>query len=141
MSYREAPTYEISFLYRKILVPIDGSENSYRALDLAIDLARHYGSKVTVLYVKPREYKPSEDPLEKAKKRVEGRGIQAVFKEREIDPLKESTVKAILDEISEGEYDMVIVGARGRTLSSELTIGSKALAIAINSPVTVVIVR
>ena len=38
-------------------------------------------------------------------------------------------------------HDMIVVGARGRTLSSELSIGSKALAIAINSPVTVVIVR
>ncbi len=141
MSYREAPTYEISFLYRKILVPVDGSEHSLRALDFAVDLARHYGSKITVLYVRPKGYQPEKNPLEKAKTRVEGKGVSVEFKEVEADPWVESTAKAILDELSAGEYDMIVVGARGRTLSSELSIGSKALAIAINSPVTVVIVR
>ncbi len=141
MSYPEAPTYEISFLYRKILVPVDGSEASLRALDLAIDFSRHYGSKITVLYVKPKGYKPDFNPLEKARRRIEQKGVSAEFKEKEVDPAVESTAKGILDELAEGGYDMIILGARGRTVSSELLIGSKALAIAINAPVTVVIVR
>ncbi len=141
VAYREAPTYEISFLYRKILVPVDGSESSLRALDLAIDLARHYGSKITVLYVKTKGYKPSFNPLERAKNRIEEKGLSAEYKEKEVDPAIESTAKGILDELAEGGYDMIVLGARGRTISSELTIGSKALTIAINAPVTVVIVR
>ncbi len=141
MSYREAPTYEISFMFRKILVPVDGSENSLKALDLAIDLAKHYGSTVTVLHVKPKGVQLNIDPLEKAKKRIEKVGIEASFKTLEYEMDKNSTAGTILNEIIEGNYDLVVMGARGLTLSSEISIGSKALAVASSSPVTVIIVR
>ena len=54
---------------------------------------------------------------------------------------KNSTAGTILNEIIEGNYDLVVMGARGLTLSSEISIGSKALAVASSSPVTVIIVR
>ncbi|ABN69355.1 UspA domain protein [Staphylothermus marinus F1] len=141
MAYKEAPTYEISFMFRRILVPIDGSENSLKALDLAADLAKHYGSHVTVIFAKPKGYNADFKPLEKARKRIENKGIDAEFKELEFDPAENSTAGKILEEIVNGNYDLVVMGARGRTLSSEITIGSKALSIASNSPVTVIIVR
>ncbi len=141
MAYKEAPTYEISFMFRKIIVPVDGSENSLKALDLAVDLAKHYGSHITVVFVKPKNYKLDFDPIEKAKKRIEGRGVDVEFKTLEFDPAENSTAGTLLEEISDGNYDLVVMGARGRTLSSELTIGSKAISIASNSPVTVIIVR
>ncbi|NPA99399.1 MAG: universal stress protein [Crenarchaeota archaeon] len=141
MSYREAPTYEISFMFRKILVPVDGSENSLKALDLAIDLAKHYGSKITVIHVKPTGFNPEQDPIEKAKNRAKGRGVEIAYKTKEFDPAESSTSQAILEEITNGNYDLVVMGARGRTLSGEIYLGSKALSVAINSPVTVIIVR
>ncbi|MET1159601.1 MAG: universal stress protein [Thermoprotei archaeon] len=141
MSYREAPTYEISFMFRRILVPIDGSENSLKALDLAIDLAKHYGSTVTAVHIKPKGVEYKANPLDKAKKRVEKSGVTIEFKELEYDPESSSIASAILAEIIDGNYDLVIIGARGLTLSSELNIGSVALAIASSSPVTVIIVR
>lgn len=141
MGYREAPTYEISFMFRKILVPVDGSENSLKALDLAIDLARHYGSSITVLHVKPKGVELTSDPLEKAKNRINKLGVEASFKKLEYEMDKNSTAGMILNEILEGNYDLVVMGARGLTLTSEINIGSKALAVASNSPVTVIIVR
>ncbi len=141
MRYREAPTYEISFMFRRILVPIDGSENSLKALDLAIDLAKHYGSSIVVVHAKPKNMESRVDPLEKARKRVEKSGAEVSFKILEYDVNESSTVNAILNEIVEGNYDLVVMGARGLTLSTEISIGSKALAIASNSPVTVIIVR
>ena len=38
-------------LIRNILVAVDGSENSYRAMDFALDLAEKYSAAVTVLNV------------------------------------------------------------------------------------------
>lgn len=141
MSYHEAPTYEISFMFRKILVPVDGSENSLKALDLAVDLAKHYGSKISVLFAKPKGYQVNFDPIAKAKKRAEKRGIEIEYKSIEFDPADNSTAGAILEEIMNGNYDLVVMGARGRTLTGEINIGSKALAVVSNSPVTVIIVR
>ncbi|GAT17827.1 universal stress protein [Secundilactobacillus silagei] len=38
-------------MFEKILVPVDGSENAYRALDAAVDIAKHYDSKITVVAI------------------------------------------------------------------------------------------
>ncbi|MEM0380945.1 MAG: universal stress protein [Desulfurococcaceae archaeon] len=141
LSYREAPTYEISFMYRKILVPIDGSENSLKALDIAIDLAKHYGSRITVVYAKPKDSIESRDLFDKVKKRVEKRGVDIAFKIIEYDSNTSSVANSILNELIEGGYDLVIMGARGLTLTSELNIGSTALSLVINSPVTIMVVR
>jgi len=141
VSCREAPTYEISFMFRRILVPVDGSANSLKALDLALDLAKHYGSTITVVFAKPRGYDVGYDPLEKARERVVKAGINASFKTIEYDPVKESEASAIISEIVSGSYDLVVMGARGLTLSSEINLGSKALAVVSNAPVTVIVVR
>ena len=38
-------------MFSRILVPIDGSDNSYRALDAALLLSEKLGAKVTTIYV------------------------------------------------------------------------------------------
>ncbi len=139
--YVREPSYEISFMYRRILVPVDGSENSLRALDLALDLSKRFGSKVVVLNAKPRGLAISDEAIEKARRRAEGRGVSVEYRVREIDPVNESPSSCILSEIISGGYDMVIMGARGRSLIIEPNIGSTALEIVASSPITVVIVR
>ena len=53
---------------KKILVPLDGSANSFRGLDVAIHMARQSQGTITGLYVmgivKPRTSEPIT-PLEK----------------------------------------------------------------------------
>ncbi|MGH9973711.1 MAG: universal stress protein, partial [Nitrososphaeraceae archaeon] len=38
-------------MFSKILVPVDGSDNSYRALDTALFLSEKLGSNITVIHV------------------------------------------------------------------------------------------
>ncbi|MDG6904584.1 MAG: universal stress protein [Nitrososphaerota archaeon] len=38
-------------MFKKILVPIDGSPNSYRGFEQAVDLAKKYGAAVKLLHV------------------------------------------------------------------------------------------
>lgn len=38
-------------LYSKILVPVDGSNNSLRALSHAVALARSFAAEISILYV------------------------------------------------------------------------------------------
>ena len=141
MTYPLEPSYELGFRFRKILVPIDGSESSLKALDLAVDLAKRYGSKITVIHVKTPGSKLSKDILDKARKRVENKGLPVSFKEVEVDYNTSSISKEILDEIIDGGYDLVVLGARGMTVSEELNIGSVATSVVLNAPTTVIVVR
>ncbi len=141
MTYPLEPSYELGFRFRKILVPIDGSESSLKALDLAVDLAKRYGSKITVIHVKTPSSKLSKNILDKARRRVENKGLPVSFKEVEVDYNTSSISKEILDEIIDGGYDLVVLGARGMTVSEELNIGSVATSVVLNAPTTVIVVR
>lgn len=137
----EAPSYTVSFYYRRVLVAVDGSELSMKALMLAADFAMRYGSKVTVAYVKPRGSEPLGDPIAKAKERLKSMPVAVSYKYLEYDPESESPASALVKEVIEGGYDLVIIGARGRTALSELSIGSVALSVVVNAPASVLVVR
>ncbi|MCC6041041.1 MAG: universal stress protein [Desulfurococcaceae archaeon] len=141
--YAEAPTYTVSFYFRKILVPIDGSESAYRALEVAADLARHYGSRVIVIYVKPKGavLQRDQDPIVKAKERLRSAPLNLTYKYLEYDPTVESPSSVLVKEISSEGYDLVVIGARGKTLLSDLNIGSTALSLVVNSATSLFIVR
>ncbi|MCE4614449.1 MAG: universal stress protein [Desulfurococcales archaeon] len=135
------PTYEVSYLFRKILVPIDGSENSLRALDIAVDFAVRYGSHIVVYYATYRGQDDSHAVLGKAKKRIGDLDIRVTFKHEELDPREKATATAMVEEATNGGYDLVIIGARGRSVSEDVTIGSKALSLIANSVVSVFVIR
>ncbi len=140
MSYVPEPTYRVSFLFRKILVPIDGSENSLRALDVAVDFAQRYGSKLTVLYVVEQGVDVSSI-RSMVEKRLAGKHINYEFKARQFSPTTSSVANEIIQEVVEGGYDLVVMGARGNTVNEELMIGSTALSILVNAPASVMVVR
>jgi len=48
----------MAFPYRKILCPIDFDENSMRALDKAIEIARHFGAAVLLVHALPLVSRP-----------------------------------------------------------------------------------
>jgi nucleotide-binding universal stress UspA family protein len=121
-------------------VPIDGSETSFRALDIALDFAQRYGSKITALYVHSRNDDPSK--VEEAiKKHIEKKGVKVEIKTRSYEPSISSVANEIISEIIEGGYDLVILGARGNTANEDLIIGSVALSVVVNSAVSVMLVR
>ncbi|MBI2184912.1 MAG: universal stress protein, partial [Thaumarchaeota archaeon] len=51
-------------MFTKILVAIDGSPNAFRALDYAVDLAKKYGSSITLVHVVERPVYPYVYPPE-----------------------------------------------------------------------------
>ena len=132
------PTYIISFWLRKILVPIDGSENSLRALELAIDFAMRYGSQISIIHV--CEECNENEIRSLIEKRVNGR-INYDLKFLKYSNKESSVTNEILKFLSENTYDAVILGARGLSITSDINIGSVALSVAVNAPTTVIIVR
>lgn len=140
MAYYREPTYSISFMFRRILVPIDGSAGSLKALDVSVDFAKRYGSKLTALIVNDKNINV-EEISEEVMNRARKAGIELSIKVKEIRNYGESVVSKILEEVSEGGYDFVIIGARGRTISEQIIIGSTALSVIINSPISCMVIR
>lgn len=136
----EAPTYSISFYYRKIAVLYDGSEASLRALDLALDISKHYGSKIVLIHAIPKG-EVAGDVFEKAKARVKKTSIDVSYKLVDYDKDSSNAPTAIIKELLEGGYDAVFVGARGKSISPDINLGSVALSVIVNVPLSVFLVR
>jgi hypothetical protein len=58
---KRSTNLEMTEMIKKILAAIDGSEHAWKALDLAKDLAKLHGARLTVLHVVP--YEPMADAL------------------------------------------------------------------------------
>ncbi|MEM4684619.1 MAG: universal stress protein [Sulfolobales archaeon] len=140
MTYYREPTYMISFMFRRILVPIDGSAGSLKALDVSLDFAKRYGSKITALVVNDKNINV-EEVSEEVRSRARKAGVEISIKVKELRNSNESVVSKILEEVFEGSYDLITIGARGRTISEQIIIGSTALSVIINSPISCMVIR
>lgn len=121
---------------KKILVPLDGSKNSLRGLDMAIHLARQSQGTITALSVKtvPGVYalhplgfldfnsmKEVKKILADAKLRAAKKGVLLTGKAIAGDPGYDI---ARFANNSKNKIDLVVIGARGRGSAKELFLGS-----------------
>ena len=121
---------------KKILVPLDGSKNSIRGLDMAIHIARQSQGTITALAVKsvPGIYAihplgfldfnsmtEVKKILQDAKLRAAKKGIQLTSKALAGDPGYDI---ARFANNSKNKIDLVVIGARGRGSAKELFLGS-----------------
>ena len=121
---------------KKILVPLDGSKNSIRGLDMAIHLARQSQGVIVALSVKsvPGIYaihplgfldfntsKEMKKTLDDAKLRAAKKGIKLISKSLSGDPGYDS---ARFVNNKRNGIDLVVIGARGRSSAKELFLGS-----------------
>jgi nucleotide-binding universal stress UspA family protein len=135
---------------RKILVPIDGSKNSFRGLETAIYLARQCGARLTGLFVIPiypqsfmpitydKKYltKAAKEFMDNAKKHSAQNGIDFVGK---TIMGKESSV--IIDFAAKNKFDIIVIGARGLGSVKEAFLGSVSHAVVHKSKIPVLIVK
>lgn len=141
-------------LYRKIVVGYDGSENSERALERAIELASESGAKVRIVtvsdnasFILAQDAEIYSKLLEEANERAKHIQLSALAKlensgvrvEGEI--LEGSPVNAILSSASEFKADLIVVGRRGVRGLKRFLIGSVSSAIVSNSKCDVLVVK
>jgi nucleotide-binding universal stress UspA family protein len=129
----------------KMLLAYDGSDHSRVALEEAIRVAREAVTRVTILAVVTEAEAPSrfatgprphaQDDVVAAHARFAEVGIDAKMKVAEGDPATE-----ILREASEGDYDLVVTGSRGRGPVRRLVLGSVSHEVAELAPCTVLVV-
>jgi len=121
---------------KKILVPLDGSKNSLRGLDMAIHLARQSQGTITALAVKsvPGIYAlhplgfldfntmtEVKKLLDNAKVMAAKKGIQLTGKAISGDPGYDI---ARFANNSKNRIDLVVIGARGLGSAKEFFLGS-----------------
>jgi nucleotide-binding universal stress UspA family protein len=119
---------------RRILVGVDDSEPSQRALDRAADLAG-YGSTLTVVSVARDGDGYAAGPLEKAREQLLRRHVSATYLQPVGDPAAE-----LVDAARELEADLVVLGRRSRSLRRRV-LGSVSDAVVRRAPCDVLVVR
>ncbi|MBF4521399.1 MULTISPECIES: universal stress protein [Acinetobacter] len=143
--------------YQNILVPVDGSETSFAAVAKAAELAKAFGSKITVVQVLTldpyiaAEYITANQTndlierarasivktLEEAKQKFTEQGVEAETK------LLEGQVIAreISNAAKELNADLIVIGSHGRTGLKKLFLGSVAQSILSEGTTPVLVVR
>ena len=138
-------------MYEKILVPVDGSEHSKRALKEAIKLAKMTGGNITLLNVNPNgssiaslHRQPNCEMVQNKEKGVlvEGQKIaetEGILVETLL--LEGQIVHEILKTAKEGHYDLIVVGARGLSKLEEIMLGSVSHGVTETATCPVIVTR
>lgn len=136
---------------QKILVPLDGSQNSVRGLKCAMDIAQPLGATVTGLYVihvparaairitpqqRKKEISFAESIIGDAVKMAEK--YQTSFKPRTETG---NPAEAITRIAKTGNYDLVVIGSRGRGTGKEMFLGSVSNHVLHKANVPVMVVK
>jgi len=144
----------INFMFTKILVPVDGSDNSYRALDAALFFSDKLGSKVAAVHVMediPVLHIQSEKLLRELLEDYKNREQLILTKSSEIARKKGLAIDTILlrgnpssiilDFCEKEKYDVIVLGSRGLGKFKELILGSVSNKIVHHSRSPVVLIR
>lgn len=123
--------------FRKILVPLDGSEHSRRALRYALGLAQAQNAHVALLHCldripmliggEPRKelekelVREAEKLLAPFAKKVREIGVEPALIIKEGHP-----GEVIVQEAKSGDYDLIVMGSRGLSALQGLLMGSDA---------------
>lgn len=117
-----------------ILVPLDGSSNSFRGLDMAIHMARENHATITGLYVlgitKPR----TNDPITPVEK-ILLKHAQKIMKKAKMNAAKKGILffervtygdekKRIVEIAEKKNFDLIVIGSRGMGSVKEIFLGS-----------------
>ena len=141
-------------MFTKILVPVDGSDNSYKALEAALVLSEKLGSNISVVNVMeqvPITHIESEKLLGELLEAYKKENQEILSKCSDIAHQKGITIKTvllqgnpapvILDYSKKENFDLVIMGSRGMGKFKELIIGSVSSKIVHHSPCAIMIIR
>jgi len=142
--------------FKKVLVAVDGSENSRTAARTAVSLSKPCDAELIVLHVISRPTYPivgdegiantdyyaaarkeSKEWIDSAVSLAKSNGVRAVGQVLQSG----SIVKAILDYAAENSVDLIVVGTRGLSDFKRLLIGSVSSGVVNHAQCSVLVVR
>jgi nucleotide-binding universal stress UspA family protein len=129
----------MTFPCRKILCPIDFDENSSKALDKAIEIARYFDAAVFLIHAVPLVAQFGEVPLPVDLYQDQQRAALASLNEiagRKLNGIQYKTavyvgdvVGSILKAIDQIQPDLLVLATHGRTGLAHFVLGSVAEAV------------
>ncbi len=137
--------------YKKILVPVDGSKYSNRALTHACNLAKKYDIKISlihvidnsrvIVFVSRKDYLNElrnfgKKVLEKATRMTEKRQVKSEQVMKEGKPAEQ-----ILNFVKKERYDLIVVGNKGLGSIDRFFMGSVSTKLVNNSQCPVLVVK
>lgn len=137
-------------MFKIVLFPIDGSQETREATDAVVNIVQKYGSSLVLLSVVEEQIASADEPtvpdmmaspeaiaqlLQKAQELFRERGIEAQALERQGKPA--FTICDVADEI---DADLIIMGCRGMGLTEEGLADSVTYRVINLSPCPVLIV-
>lgn len=140
-------------MFEKILVAIDGSEHGFKAADVALDLGKISGGRVTAIYVADTNrtsHLPDDMLLYSIRELLLKEGREAV---KQVENLASERGVAFEGVVAEGnpggeiigfaessKMDVIVIGAVGRTGLDKFLLGSVAEKVVRNSKIPVLTV-
>ena len=140
-------------MFESILVPVDFSEGSAAALEMAMALSEVHSAKVTLLHVSELAYvygvegglvaesSPGFLALRTRHLEAQRARLEAVAEGRALVTREGHAAEQILEQIKDGGHDLVVMGTHGRSGISRLVAGSTAERVVRESPVPVLTLR
>jgi nucleotide-binding universal stress UspA family protein len=142
----------------RILVPVDFSAHSERAVNYATTLANKFGARVSLLHVVEDPFvtgawqaeafvpnipelldqliKAAETHMSELKRQLAAHGFVV-----ETAIIKGQPARTILEQASAGKHDLIVMGTHGRTGLSHALLGSVAERVVQKAPCPVLTVR
>jgi len=150
-------------MFRRILVPVDGSPCANRGLRAALDLARDQKASIVLLhvvdetiivqsmgsvdYLAPPDLESFVDALRQAGRKVLARG-EAMLAKAGVDgksvlceTMGQPVADIIVAQARKARADVIVLGTHGRRGLARMVMGSDAEGVVRASPVPVMLVR
>jgi nucleotide-binding universal stress UspA family protein len=141
-------------MFRKILNANDGSENAFKALEAACDLAARYDADLHLIIVEELPLLPDTDTIDEIQqiKSREDKGVRAAIKRAQTIAARHGVtvkphvqaghvIRNVVDFADDNGFDLLVIGATGHATLYERLLGARADRIAHLAHCPVLIVR
>ena len=127
-----------------VLVAVDGSDNSMRALRFGVEFADRFDASMDVVHVTDNETEATEAVVDRAGEVLDSVGVDV---DPEVDvaatmeiPTAREAAKRLLELVFDRGYDHVVIGHHGAGTFERAILGSASESVVRGTPVPVTVV-
>ena len=136
----------------KVLVATDGSEQSMKAVQKALEMAQKEGAQVTLMSVAYYSKDDFDDMPPNIQDKLEAQAAAALNKAKSVFQAQKIPVEGVLEagvvpannilrQAQEGNYDLLLIGSAGLTGIKRALMGSTAAKVVAQAPCSVMVIR